>query len=768
MSEKVSIPVNYTKSVDWVIKAYENAGVTFANGFQKDAIQNAQGARKSSKWKGWQVDISVKETEKGQFVVIEDQGTLGLTGKNRSTSEIDDITNRGESIPPEERLSRFSSMFNSGGNEKGAGLYGAGKSVYAVASKSYTYYFDSLREDKKYVANENNAGKVNPLALEGEDAKKYIFEKTGLLPKDSVGTRVIIAEPKEELINAINSGEIKKYIIESWWLIIERLDNDSCISVNGNKVSFAFPKAINKFDLEKSDTYQKGYIVKHFGLYILDASNEQWNGISYYRKGMRIGDIELKDLPEKLKGKVWGYIEVEENWENELAEIEDNVHFGVSKGKKLTNAYKYLKQYCNEKLNINLKEWGYIKNSEDEDRRLRSEFATIAEDVQQFFNSLGLENLGKGPKKGDFDLRWINVRYPEEGTERVTSGDELSFSFKIKNLYATDKKFKYKLSVKQPSSPDSIYEIVSGEVSVKYNAEVTIPTNFRITQENSVYQKENRIELTVSAVGSSKLKIKELSYFYDVDKELKKRNTVDLRLHEASFPRVGSRRINFGESINNVTYRLENKRNISLKYKIVVGINNLSDPSCSEITKIHSEEGSIEPFEEKVISRIEAIHFAKDFYSKYLSEGKIQLRAKLIANGNDDEYEKGDKITHYYYDLFLNCDDHEGFKNSFEAIPVREKNNYNRSWHQTGNSRSIFINIEHEAYKKIEKVSHDLATDYIKELIMKEYVLLYMDEGMYNMFSESDKEFTSLEPQEAVEIVLKKIEQIYYRSLMSK
>ena len=41
MSEKVSIPVNYTKSVDWVIKAYENAGVTFSNGFQKDAIQKA-------------------------------------------------------------------------------------------------------------------------------------------------------------------------------------------------------------------------------------------------------------------------------------------------------------------------------------------------------------------------------------------------------------------------------------------------------------------------------------------------------------------------------------------------------------------------------------------------------------------------------------------------------------------------------------------------------------------------------------------------------
>ena len=53
----------------------------------------------------------------------------------------------GKSLPASERLSRFTSMFNSGGNTTGGGLFGAGKSVYSVASKTYTYYFDSLRED---------------------------------------------------------------------------------------------------------------------------------------------------------------------------------------------------------------------------------------------------------------------------------------------------------------------------------------------------------------------------------------------------------------------------------------------------------------------------------------------------------------------------------------------------------------------------------------------------------------------------------------------
>ena len=101
------IPQNYEKNVDWILGAYTDAGVTFPNGFQKDAIQNAVGARKTNKWKNWKCDISLIKNDLGRYVVIEDSGTVGLTGKNIPTKEINKLMREGTVLPAEERLSRF-------------------------------------------------------------------------------------------------------------------------------------------------------------------------------------------------------------------------------------------------------------------------------------------------------------------------------------------------------------------------------------------------------------------------------------------------------------------------------------------------------------------------------------------------------------------------------------------------------------------------------------------------------------------------------------
>ena len=66
------IPQNYRNNVDWILGAYTDAGVTFPNGFQKDAIQNAVGARKTNKWKNWRCDISLIENAHGKYVIVED------------------------------------------------------------------------------------------------------------------------------------------------------------------------------------------------------------------------------------------------------------------------------------------------------------------------------------------------------------------------------------------------------------------------------------------------------------------------------------------------------------------------------------------------------------------------------------------------------------------------------------------------------------------------------------------------------------------------
>ena len=767
MGTMTPIPQNYKNNVDWILGAYTDAGVTFPNGFQKDAIQNAVGARKTNKWKNWTCDISLIKNKQGRFVVVEDSGTVGLTGNNTPAETINDMMVRGETLSPTERLSRFTSMFNSGGNTTGGGLFGAGKSVYSVASQTCTYYFDSLREDGKYVANINKCGQVMSTALEGSEAKNYILENTGLPEKKTTGTRVIIESPKDELADSILNGEIIPYIQESWWLIIQRLDEGSAIKVNGIPVIVPddIKVATHIFELQNPETYAVNYKIKHFGLFVFDKGGNCWNGISYYRKGMKIGEIDLKDIPERINGKFWGYVEVDEAWEDDLSEIEDKVHFGVSKGKKLRSAYQNLKNYCNEKTKANLIEWGYIKDKENEDKKLKDELKQIAEDIQAFFDKLGFEDLGKGPQKADFDVRWQNIAYPVANSERVTTGDSIDFSMRITSLYATDKRFEYKLYVINPQTGSIISQIAHEKITVKSNTVLKKDFSHIVSKENSLQYAENRIILSVKVGGSGKEKKKELPFFYDIDRPDNRREVVSLTLHECLFPVEGSRRVNFDEKIRKVCYRIENKRNHELNYRLNISIHNASDATCPKIVDVASMTGSVKPFEDAITPYIEEIIFTKSVYEQYLSSGILELRARLIANEDDGEFEKGDKITFYHFKIFLNSDEKNGKNDAFNVQSIYAPENYKRSWCTPGSGRTIYLNVGHAAYLNIQDYP-DIQHEYLREQMMKQYVLLYLNEGKYDMFGEHGKDFAELEPQEAADEVLEKIESVYAQSLM--
>jgi hypothetical protein len=766
MNIMTPIPQNYKSNVDWILGAYTDAGVSFTNGFQKDAIQNAAGARKTNKWKNWRCDISSIENQHGRFLVVEDFGTVGLTGENTPADKINEMMARGVSLPPEERLSRFTSMFNSGGNKTGGGLFGAGKSVYSIASETYTYYFDSLREDGKYVANINKCGQVMPTAFEGDEAKKYILDNTGLKEKSSTGTRVIIESPKSELADSINNGGIIPYIQESWWLIIDRFEDSATITVNGDPVLVpaGIKNGTHVFELENPVTYAPNHKVKHFGLYVFEKNDNIWNGISYYRKGMKIGEVDLKDIPDKVEGKFWGYVEVDEAWEDDLSEIEDKVHFGVSKGKKLRLTYTNLKNFCNEKVKLNLIEWGYIKDKQSEDKKLKDELEQIAEDLQELFDKLGFENLGKGPQKSDFEVRWQDISYPAPNSERVTTDDKIDFTIRIKSYYATDKRFEYKLYVQNPLNGGVVSQIECDKLTVKSNTVIKKSFSHKITRDNSIQFCENRIILAVNVVGSGNAKIKELPYFYDIDKPSNRNETVVLSLYECLFPNLGSRRVNFNESIRKVCYHIENKRYHELNYKLNVSIHNASDPTYPKIVDVASITGTVKPYEDVITDHLDDIVFTKSVYEQYLKSGILELRARLIANEDDNQYEKGDKITFFYFKLFLNSDEKNGKKDSFDVKSIEAPENYKRSWCTTGSGRTIYLNVGHEAYLNIQDYP-DIQHEYLREQMMKQYILLYLNEGKYDMFSNRGKNFAELEPQEAADQVLEKIESVYAQSL---
>lgn len=765
MNKMTAIPQNYKNNVEWILGAYADAGVTFPNGFQKDAIQNAVGARKTNKWKNWSCNISVCKTDKGEFVIVEDSGTMGLTGENIPAEEINKLMALGKTLDSTQRLARFTSMFNSGGNTTGGGLFGAGKSVYSVASDTYTYYFDSLREDGLYVANMNKCGQVHSLAFENENAKKFIFENTGLKEKKTIGTRIIIEAPRKVLVDSILDESIISFIQESWWRIIQRLDTSAAISVNGKAVEVPSEifNANHSFEIEKPQVYLDGYRVKHFGFYVFDKDENIWQGISYYRKGMKIGEVDLKDIPDKLRNKFWGYIEVDEEWEEGLSEIEDRVHFGVSKGSKKSKTYQNLKSFCNQMVQSLLVNWGYIKNKEYEDKKLKESLSKIAEELQNLFDKLGYEDLGTGPKKPDFDVRWQDIKYPVKDSEQVTSGDEINFSMRVTSSYTVDKKFVYSLYILNPNSGEIISHIAKDEITIKPGDIFKKGFSHIVKPNNSTQYSENRIILSVKAIGSGKEKKKELPYFYDINKPDNTRDLVSLSLHECTFPVEGSRRVNFDDSITNVCYRIENKRNYTLNYKLNISIHNVMD-NASKIADVGSFSGILNPFEEIFTPYIDHITFTRNIYEKYLNEGIIQLRARLIANEDDEQFEKGDKITSYNLNIYLNMDDKNGQNDAFEVQSIDAPDYYKRAWNQPGANRTIYLNIGHAAYHNMEAYP-DLQMAYLREQMLKQYVLLYLSEGRYDMFGDIDNNFSNLEPQEAAEQVLEKIEKIYYKSL---
>ena len=129
------------------------------------------------------------------------------------------------------------------------------------------------------------------------------------------------------------------------------------------------------------------------------------------------------------------------------------------------------------------------------------------------------------------------------------------------------------------------------------------------------------------------------------------------------------------------------------------------------------------------------IVFDQKIYEPHLLEGVLELRARLIANADDPQYEKGDKITYYNYKIFLNSDEKNGKTDSFDVQSVVAPEDYRRSWYKAGNGRTITLNVGHVAYLNVSDYP-DVQHDYIREQMLKQYVLLYLAEGKYDMFGE--------------------------------
>ena len=323
----------------------------------------------------------------------------------------------------------------------------------------------------------------------------------------------------------------------------------------------------------------------------------------------------------------------------------------------------------------------------------------------------------------------------------------MTFSYEIMTSPAEDKTEKHLLR--------------KGSIDVNGTGDNRFDYSYVVDGSTARNEAENLLIVVVKPQGSRKKIEKTIPFCFNCDKEKAVKETVFLSLHSFRFPQKDSRRVDPNDYLTNLTYRIENRRNEVFPFVLSVSLHNGSGEK-DKIMDIARLEGSIDQFEETVVS-IPDILFDPQIIEQHIDKGPLELRARVIANGDSGDYMKGDRITAHKLVIYYATDAKNGFENSFEIISRKEPDNHRRSWNEiSGSSRYIVLNIGHVAFEAV-KGDEEEQREYCKEQMLRQSVLLYLQEGNYDMFGLSAEDLES--PVDLVDKVSDKIEYVYRRSL---
>lgn len=438
--------IEWSSSIDQLAQDYRTGHAKrVVHGLQKDAIQNAWGAR--AKVRGWGVSFELLTGRDGRiYLTMTDRGTTGLTGM-----AYDDPETIPDNLPVEERLARFENMNFSGGNY-GPGLYGRGKLLFQAASRIGKIAYDSQTSEEQYRLGgrfqEGRRLQQFPKVAEGQAARNLLDKYTGgtLHPLNDVGTRITIFDPLDEIVESIQDGTFISHIEETWWEILYKHRSGieisvvadgqtsvaACPSMFGNLASGKFADA-NSFDKEIYTVTVRGvqYRVKRILMAKTDRPiPDALRGLCVQRKGMKVGTIDLKDIPADLDEYFFGFIELDKKYEEVLAEAEDLVHYSFG---AQFSSYRELKKSSQLHFDEFKRKLGYdVDPEQTADKKAEEALRAASDKLNDIFKDLGI--LGAGPKrqKRKILVSVASVAFPVPGSKRVEIGDTLrNVAFRI-------------------------------------------------------------------------------------------------------------------------------------------------------------------------------------------------------------------------------------------------------------------------------------------------------------------------------------------------
>jgi len=437
--------------IDWqnllqqIISGYqERRGII--HGLQKDAIQNGWDARRFKRGTNWSFLFElVVDSGNNRFLTMTDKGTTGLTGRVLSETEMQN------DLSENERWARFESLaFLKESSGTTLGARGRGKFVFVGVSKEHTILYDSLREDGTYRFGLRYVKKTNSkvAAFDGDTGRKKLSEMTAgsITPLTETGTRVIIVNPTDELVEALKNGDFLRFLGETWWEIIQKYGARIVVKIDGKEhtasvpIEFVLPEIDSRThrvwikENEKIKVAGQDFQIKK--LHIVSARKnpvpEDIKGVSVQRGGMKICSIEPRYLPQEIAETIYGYVTFDEDVEQLLREDEGVEHYSFNFRKSLPGAIKHfieeeMNSFARDKLGWKVDVRAVRRQlQQSAERRALLAINRLAKDVGMA-TGVGTRTGGHGDR-GETKVIRVQIaplEFPRKGDFRVNYGEEL-------------------------------------------------------------------------------------------------------------------------------------------------------------------------------------------------------------------------------------------------------------------------------------------------------------------------------------------------------
>lgn len=493
-----------------------------SHGVQKDAIQNGWDAAEKKTHKflydNWRFEFELADIRDGKALLMTDFGTFGLTGDLTS----DKLKAKGigaDDLPQYERWARWESFgFTKG---EGLGARGQGKMIFMLASKDYTICYDSLRCDGSYRLGGSTAMETGcpVFHYDGETAKQLVRSQLGLEPLSHQGTRIIIVNPVEEIVEDIHNGNLLSFIEETWWPNIHKYGVEIIVKDSGEVKKAELPelfpickempesKDFKTWVKDDKDFKKKQVKFKIKRLCVACCMQEEvdelYQGIACFRDGMKVDVVRFPD--KAFRNKVFGYVEFEKDLEDELRVIEKPTHYAF-KGPLWTSLRNLIEQeleaFGNKKLGLGIDTQALvnIQRSRAESRAL-SILRAVTKNwpISRWSKGVGGGGNGGSPYDKQVGVRLSDLFFPNPGNmPRLDYGQKME-GFNIVVFNKEEKAHNVVLSAFMLSGDTKILNIRNELFELKPKSDSVFPNNcVQISKSNFESPGEYRLRLNLT------------------------------------------------------------------------------------------------------------------------------------------------------------------------------------------------------------------------------------------------------------------------------